>query len=83
MAAEVAPRWAEAAPQCVVADGDGGDGIVATRCEARVQPAHEDAALVLVDVVDLQVPSSAAFMAMESLHCPAALTSLRESRDQA
>ena len=55
VAAEAAPRWADSAPQCVLAAVDNGDGVVATRCEARVQPAHEDAALVLVDVVDLQV----------------------------
>ncbi len=56
VAAEAAPRWADSAPQCVVVAADDGDGITATRCESRVQPAHEDAALVLVDVVDLQVP---------------------------
>ena len=61
VAAEAAPRWADAAPQCIVA-ADGGNGITATRCEARVQPAHEDAAVMMVDVVDLQVPCNAPFM---------------------
>ena len=54
IATEAAPHWADSAPQCVLGD-DG--GIAATRCEARVQPARDDAAAVLVDIVDLQVCS--------------------------
>ena len=55
VAAEAAPHWADAAPQCILGD-DG--GISATRCEARVQPAREDGAVVLIDVADLQVCAS-------------------------
>lgn len=51
VAADAVPRWAESSPQCTA----GERGILATRSEVPLQAAPADAALLLLDIIHLEV----------------------------